>query len=162
MGLFTNAEWNTRQADYEAEKKKQQEIEAQTIEIMRLGEMQPERDHHLQASEQSYASDALGRTGREARSNGFFSFDMTVAPHQTNALLCTYIGDDKNRSFDILIDGVKIAAVELKVSTPGKFFTEEYPIPESLTKNKNKIIVRVQATNGKTAGRIFGCRTIRK
>lgn len=159
---FTNAEWNTRQADYEAEKKKQQEIEAQTIDIMRLGEMQPERDHHLQASEQSYASDALGRTGREARSNGFFSFDMTVAPHQTNALLCTYIGDDKNRSFDILIDGVKIAAVELKGRTPGKFFTEEYPIPESLTKNKNKIIVRVQATNGKTAGRIFGCRTIRK
>ena len=160
--FFTNTDWNTRQAEYEAEKKKQQAIEAQTIDIMRLGEMQPERDHNLQASEQSYVSDAFGRTGREARNNGFFSFDMKVEPNKPTALLCTYIGDDKNRTFDILVDNVKIAAVELKGGKTGKFFDEEYPIPAELLQNKNNIVVRVQATNGKTAGRMFGCRTIRK
>ena len=160
--FFTNADWNARQAEYEAEKKHQQEVEAQTIDVMRLGEMQPERDHHLQSSEQSYASDAFGRTGREARNNGFFSFNMKVLPGQPTALLCTYIGDDKNRTFDILIDDVKIASVALKGGTPGKFFDEEYLIPAELVKDKNKIVVRVQATNGKTAGRMFGCRTIRK
>ena len=50
----------------------QKEIEERTIDIMRLGEMQPESDHHLEASENSFASDALGRMGREARRGGFF------------------------------------------------------------------------------------------
>jgi hypothetical protein len=160
--FFTSADWNARQAEYEAEKERQKEIDEQTIDIMRLGQMQPERDHNLQSSEQSYASDAFGRTGREARNNGFFSFDMKVVPSQPTALLCTYIGDDKNRTFDILVDGVKIASEELTGGTPGRFYDKEYPIPAEQVKDKDKIVVRVQATNGKTAGRMFGCRTIRK
>ena len=160
--FFTNEDWTTRQQEYAAEKKAQQQIEAHTIDVMRLGEMQPERDHDLHASEQSYASDAYGRTGREVRNNGFFSFKMKVEPNQSVALLCTYLGDDKNRTFDILVDDVKIASEELKGGTTGKFFNKEYPLPAELTKNKNTIVVRVQATNGRTAGRMFGCRTIRK
>ncbi len=158
---FTPQDWSTRQAEYEAEKKREQEIEEQTIDVMRLGQMQPERDHNLQSSEESYVSDAFGRTGREARNNGFFSFDMKVERDKPTALLCTYIGDDKNRSFDILVDGVKIASEELSGGKPGKFYEKEYPIPENLL-HKNTIVVRVQATKGKTAGRMFGCRTIRK
>ncbi len=38
------------QADYEAGKKRLQQIEARTIDNFRIGEMQPERDHHLKAS----------------------------------------------------------------------------------------------------------------
>ncbi len=160
--FFTNEDWSKRQAEYEAEKKHLQEIEAQTIDMMRIGQMQPERDHHLVASEQSYVSDAMGRTGREVRKNGFFSFDMKVIPGVPAALLCTYIGDDKNRTFDILVDDVIIASEELKGGATGKFFDVEYAIPAELIKDKNKIVVRVQATNGKTAGRMFSCRTIRK
>ncbi len=158
---FTPQDWNARQAEYEAEKKREHEIEEQTIDVMRLGQMQPERDHNLQSSEESYVSDAFGRTGREARNNGFFSFDMKVEVDKPTALLCTYIGDDKNRSFNILVDGVKIASEELSGGKPGKFYEKEYPIPENLL-HKNTIVVRVQAINGKTAGRMFGCRTIRK
>ena len=51
--------------------------------------------------------DAYGRAGREVRKDGFFSFDMKVETDKPTALLFTYIGDDKNRSFDILVDGVK-------------------------------------------------------
>jgi len=160
--FFTNAEWTARAAEYEAEKKRQKEIEANTIDVMRLGEMQPERDHNLKASEFSYASDAFGKTGREARKNGFFSFDMKVEAGSKNVLLCTYIGDDKNRLFDILIDDVKIASQELKGGTPGKFFDVEYPIPAELIAGKTKVVVRIQGKEDKTAGRVFGCRVIRK
>lgn len=160
--FFTNEEWASRQAEYEAEKKHQQEVEAGTIDVMRLGEMQPERDHHLQASEFSYVSDAFGRTGREARKNGFFSFDMKVQPGVNNALLCTYIGDDKQRVFDIYVDDVKVGTQELKGGVSGKFFDVEYPIPADLIKDKTRVVVRVQGVEGKTAGRMFACRTIRK
>ncbi len=159
---FTPADWTARQAAYEAEKKRQREIETATIDIMRLGEMQPERDHHLEASEQSYVSAALGRSGREARNNGFFSFVMKVQPGIPNSLLCTYIGDDRDRSFDLFVDNVKIGSELLKGGAAGKFFDTEYPIPADLVGKKTSVIVRVQGTNGRTAGRLFVCRTMRK
>lgn len=159
---FTNADWSAREAEYEAEKKRAQEIEAQTIDNFRIGEMQPERDHNLKSSEQSYVDQAYGRSGREVRKDGFFSFDMKVDAGKPTALLFSYIGDDKNRSFDILLDNVKIASVELKGKTTGKFFDEEYAIPADLIKDKSIINVKVQSTNGKTAGRVFGVRTVRK
>lgn len=159
---FTNVEWSARQAEYEAEKKRQKEIETQTIDNFRIGEMQPERDHNLKASEQSYVDQAYGRSGREVRKDGFFSFNMKTEPNIATALLFTYIGDDKNRSFDILVDNIKIASVTLNGKETGKFFDEEYIIPTSLLGNKTSITVTVQSTNGKTAGRVFGVRTIRK
>jgi DUF1680 family protein len=160
--FFTPADWANRQKEYEAEKKRIHEIELRTIDICRIGEMQPERDHNLKASDQSYASDALGRMGREVRSGGFFSFEVKVDPVVENNLLCSYIGDDKNRAFDILIEEKKIAMQELQGGVTGRFFDVEYPIPVELTKGKLKIEVKIQAHPKKTAGRVFGCRILKK
>lgn len=159
---FTNAEWTNRQAAYEAEKKRQFDIEQRTIDIIRIGEMQPERDHNLKASEKSYVSDALGRMGREVRSGGFFSFDMKVQSGIASNLLCTYIGDDTKRGFDLMVNDVKIATQELNGGTTGRFFDVEYPIPAELVQGKTSIVVRVQAHTGKTAGRVFGCRIVKR
>ncbi|MHC1704507.1 MAG: beta-L-arabinofuranosidase domain-containing protein [Tenuifilaceae bacterium] len=158
---FTNADWDARKVEYEAEKKRQQAIEEQTIDNFRIGEMQPERDHNLTSSEQSYVDEALGRTGREARRGNYFSFEMKVQPEIPNSLLLTYIGDDKERKFDILVDGVKIAYVEWAGGSTGKFYDQEYLIPSELLKDKTKITIRIEANYGKTAGRIFGCRILK-
>ncbi|HEY5499308.1 MAG TPA: DUF6805 domain-containing protein, partial [Bacteroidales bacterium] len=159
--FFTQAEWVTRQADYEAEKKRQQAIENTTIDNFRIGEMQPERDHNLKASERSYVDEALGRTGREARSGNYFAFDMKVKPEFPNILMMTYIGDDKNRKFDIKVDGVLVATVDWKGGVTGKFYDVEYPLPATLLAGKSTVNVRIEANFDETAGRIFGCRTIR-
>jgi len=159
---FTNTDWDARKAEYEAEKKRQKEIEEKTIDNFRIGEMQPEREHKLNASERSYVSDAIGRMGREARRENYFSFDMKVDPVIGNNLLLTYIGDDKDRKFDILVDGVKIATEEWKGGKTGKFYDVEYAIPGELIKGKEKITVRIEANYGKTAGRVFGVRIIKK
>ena len=127
---------------------------------MRLGEMQPERDHHLKASENSYTSDALGRMGREARKGGYFSFDIKINPTISNSLLCTYIGDDKNRAFDIWVDDSKLASVEWNGGETGRFYDVEYPIPANLLAGKSTITIKIEANTAKTAGRIFGCRII--
>lgn len=158
---FTMDEWSKRESEYQAQRKYEADIAERTIDIMRLGEMQPERDHNLKASEKSYTSDALGRRGREARNGGFMSFDMTVLADTPSSLLCTYIGDDKNRGFDLLIDGVKIGTQELNGGTTGRFFDVTYPIPHDLLKSKSKVEVKIQGHEGKTAGRVFGCRIIR-
>src|SRR6266487_1165170 len=100
--------------------------------------MQSERDHNLIASEQSYVSDALGRNGREARRGNYFSFEIKVLAGVKNNLLLTYIGDDKDRVFDIFIDGAKLTEVEWKGGITGKFYDEVYPIPEELINGKSK------------------------
>ena len=158
---FTNSDWLAKQAEYKAEKVRQKEIEEKTIDNFRIGEMQPEREHNLKASERSYVDDALGRKGREARKDNFFSFEMKVTEGVPAVLLLTYIGDDKDRKFDILADGVKIATEEWKGGKPGKFYDMEYRIPDELVKGKSKIIIRIEANYGKTAGRIFGARIIK-
>lgn len=159
---FTPDEFTKLQADYEAEKKRMQEIENRTIDNFRVGEMQPERDHNLKATERSYVSDAMDRMGREARSNNNFEFEMKVDTSATNSLLVTYIGDDKDRVFDILVDGVKLVTVEWRGGKTGKFYDIEYKLPASMISGKTKITVKVEANHGKTAGRVFGVRTIKE
>lgn len=159
--FFTNTGWLARQDEYEAEKRQQQLIEDRTIDNFRIGEMQPERDHNLVATEKSYVDIALGRTGREARRDNNFTFSMKVNPGIENILLLTYIGDDKDRKFDVLIDEVKIACVEWNGGATGKFYDTEYVIPAGLIGIKTTVTVKIDACHGKTAGRIFGSRTLK-
>ncbi len=159
---FTNDDWNQLQAEYEAEKRRVQLIEDRTIDLFRIGEMQPERDHGLKAGEQSYVDDALGRKGREARANNFIEFNMKVSGQSPVNLLMTYIGDDKDRKWDLLVDGVKIETVEWKGGKTGKFYDVEYAIPDAITQGKTSIRVRVEANYRKTAGRFFGVRTVKR
>ncbi len=160
--FFTQADWQTRQADYVAEKRRQQQIEESTIDNFRIGEMQPERDHNLKASEKSYVDEALGIAGREARAGNYFEFTMKVNAETANSILLTYIGDDKNRKFDVKADGVLIATVDWNGGIAGKFYPIEYQIPANLITGKSTITLRIEANYNKTAGRIFGVRTIRK
>ncbi len=158
---FTNAAFEERQSAYEAEKKVQQEIEEKTIDHFRIGEMQPERDHHLFATEKSYIDEAIGRMGREARSENYFMFDMKVQPGITNNLLLTLLGDDKDRKFDIFADDVLLAIENWKGGITGKFYDKIYIIPDELIKNKTSVKIKIAANYGKTAGRIFAVRIIK-
>jgi hypothetical protein len=158
---FTRSDWTNLQASYEAEKKRRKEIDENTTDNFRIGEMQPEREHNLIATEKSYVDDALGRKGREARAGNYFSFDMNVEPGRTKSIMLTYIGDDRGRKFDIKIDGILLATVEWNGGKTGKFYDMEYKIPPELLNNKSKLKVSIEANYGRTAGRIFGVRTIR-
>lgn len=157
---FTPLAWDSLRKDYEAEKIRIKSIEERTIDDFRVGEMQPERDHKLQASERSYVDEALGRKGREARKDNYFSFVMRSEVGAS--LLFTYLGDDKDRVFDILVDGQKLQTVNWAGGRTGKFYDIEYSLPEDLIQGKSQITIRIEANHGKTAGRIFNVKTLRK
>ncbi len=157
---FSESEWTARQQEYEDEKRRAKEIDEKTIDNFRIGEMQPERDHKLVASEKSYVDDAIGRKGREARAGNYFQFSVKIDPVKDNSLLLTYIGDDKDRKFDLLADGKNIATVDWKGGKTGKFYDFIYPLPPEITEKKSEITIRVEANYGKTAGRVFGVRIL--
>ncbi|MBS1666889.1 MAG: glycoside hydrolase family 127 protein [Bacteroidetes bacterium] len=158
---FTEGDWTKREAAYEAEKKRQQDIEERTVDILRIGEMQPERDHGLKG-ENSFVGEEQHHKSRNAHTLGYFSFSMKVDPTKQNSLLVTYWGGDNNRIHDILVDGQLIVTQELKHEHPNQFFDLEYALPDSLIKGKSSVTVKFQAHEGKTTGDIYGCRVVRK
>ncbi len=159
--LFSEAQWEQKQAEYRAEQERVRALEARTIDFVQPGEMQPERDHAFDGVN-SRNGVHLNRKWRDAADGGSFSFTMKVLPDQPASLLCTYWGSDNGpRTFDLLVDGSKIATQNLNNNKPDAFFEVEYPLPESLTKGKEKLRVTFQAHPGNMAGGCFGIRVVK-
>ena len=51
LGCILTREWKQKQAEYEAERLRIEELNKVTVDYIVLGEMQPERDHNLSAGE---------------------------------------------------------------------------------------------------------------
>ncbi|MES2646184.1 MAG: beta-L-arabinofuranosidase domain-containing protein [Bacteroidota bacterium] len=160
--VFTPEKWTTQQKIYEAERVKQQELEARTVDIIRPGEMQPERDHNFEG-DKTHTEQEHGKSWRLAEPGGYFSFTMKVDSSAKNALLCTYWGmDNRGRIFDILIDGETIATEDLNKFKGSQFYDISYPIATKLTANKQSVTVKFVPKTGNSAGPLYGCRMIRE
>jgi uncharacterized protein len=159
FNAYTDAEWAASGAAYRKEQARLKDLAARSVDVMHLGEMQPERDHDLQ-SDISYPVSYRGRNGRDARTGGYFSFRMKTAPGPL-VLQASYWGEERNRDFHISIDGVKFAHVLLKGDDPGVFIDRDYAVPEELTRGKDSVVVRFDPEPGRSAGPVFGCRLYR-
>ena len=92
---------------------------------------------------------------------GWFSYDVKVLPDQAQELCVTYWGSDVGRTFDVLVDGLKLVTQRLQRSRPDSFYTEVTPLPEAMTKDKTGVTVRFQAQPGSMAGGVFGIRVLK-
>ncbi len=158
---FTEQQWERRQEDLRKQREEEERIEKRTVDRLRIGEMQPERDHNL-TGENTVVGEAFGRKWRHADGGGWFAFEMKVLPQQPQKLVCTYWGSDVgNRTFDILVDGEKIATQTLDRNAPDQFFDVAYELSEKLIQRKEKITVRFQAHPNNMAGGLFDCRIMK-
>jgi hypothetical protein len=157
--LYTPAEWEKRAAEIAAERERQRKLEAATVAFVQPGEMQPERDFNQQG-EDTTPDRVMGRPARRGRN--WFSFDIPVEPASPMALVVTYCSDEwRRRTFDILVDGRRVGEQVVERGGPPRFFDVEYPIPAETVKDKQKVTVRFQATNGNEIAAVFGIRMIR-
>jgi hypothetical protein len=161
--LFTPVEWDKKAAELVAARERQRKLEAATIAFVQPGEMQPERDFNQQGDETTPVR-AAGHPGRSARK--WFSFDLPVDQSHTLKLIATYHGEERaNRSFEIMVDGVRVGEQRIERHRPGSaakgFFDVEYPIPPDLVKGKQRVTVRFQATGGNETAGLFGLRMVR-
>ena len=78
------------------------------------------------------------------------------------ALVVTYHSDEwRKRTFDVLVDGQRVGEQTVEKGGPVRFFDMEYAVPAELVKDKQKVTVRFQATNGNEIAAVFGIRMIR-
>lgn len=153
---FSEAQWKDEEAAFLAEQARLKDVAARSVDVMHLGEMQPERDHDLRTEGASYPVAYRGRQGRDARTGSWFDFTMKVKDGPL-LLQATYWGGERDRDFDILVDGQKIATQHLsETDAPGKFFDVTYKLPEALTKGKKSVRVRFVPHDRNTAGPVFG------
>jgi len=159
--LLSEKDWQQRQTERAAEQRRLEQLQARTIDRV-VPEAEPERAHNYQG-EKSSAGTFQGRRWRHAYPGGWFSYDMKVAADRPVDLMVTYWGSDVgNRTFDVMIDGRKIATQTLNMNEPGEFFDVTYPIPAELTKDKDKVTVQFQSHPGNMAGGVFGCRVVNR
>jgi hypothetical protein len=160
--IFDEAGWSKLEAEFRAEEERIKLLEARTIDYVRIGEMQPERDHKLK-SEKNDVRESNGRGFRTPLGDGWFEFEMKVDPAAPVDLVMTYWGGDRgDQSFDVLVDGQKLLTETLPSRKPNQFYDEPRPLPEALTKGKSTVVIRIQAIPGKAASAVAGARTIRR
>ena len=155
--LFTPDSWAVQQARYREEERKKKDLEDRTIDRLRLGEMQPERDHSF-TGENMYTVEDHGQKWRTAERGGSFSFVMKVDPAADNALVCSYWGsDNRGRIFEIRVDGVTIATQDLNSFKESRFYELKYPLPEDVVKGKQSVTVKIVAKSANNeVGPIYG------
>jgi hypothetical protein len=152
---YTESEWTKHQADVAAEEARLRDLRARSTDVMDLGNRQAERAHALKSAI-SYGLSYRGKSGRDARTGGFFEFKMNVSEGPLT-LRATYWGEESKRLFFISVDGTRIASETLGYEKLGQFIERDYPIPPELVKGKTSITVRFEPDRGKTAGPVFGC-----
>ena len=85
---------------------------------------------------------------------------MNIEPDKPLTLVCTFRGSEgQRRAFDILVDGQKVAAENLEYH-PTELLDKEYAVPETLTRGKNQITVRLVPHSGARTGGVVEIRTI--
>ncbi len=153
---FTETGWQQEQVKNNAEQARLQELDERSADVVRLGDADAEREHLLE-SKISYAVVYRGRAGRDARSGGFFECTVKARPGPL-ILQATYWGEERDRRFKILIDGVVMAGEQLSGLGPSDFVERDYSIDEALTQEKSTLRIRFEPETGFSAGPVFGLR----
>ena len=135
--LFTPPEYDAKLAEIAAERERLRKLDAVTVAFLRPGDGQREKEFNQQGEETSIvrADDRAGRRGTK-----WFSYDMPLEGGAANVLVVTYQTDNRRiRTFDILVEGQRVASQTLEPNGESRFFDVEYPLPPALVAGKPKV-----------------------
>jgi DUF1680 family protein len=160
--LYTHETWTTKLAEVASEKAKQSELEAATIAFYQPGDAEQDKAFNPQGEEISRDRD-FPRPG--VRAKKWFSFELPAESARPAVLVVTYHSEERaKRSFEVFVDGERVGAGTIPRSPPGsasgKFYDLSYKIPADIAKDKKKLTVKFQATNGDETATVFGVRLI--
>ncbi|PTX92794.1 hypothetical protein DB346_23025 [Verrucomicrobia bacterium LW23] len=131
--------------------------DASVLDRVLIGDADSERAHDLSA-ERSETGRVSTYTWRDAAPNGAFSYVFALPKSPAVTLICTYWGGDRDRTFDVVVNGVVVATQTLEGRQPGKAIEVAYPLPpESLTGQQN-LTVRFQGAGKGRVGGLLGLR----
>jgi DUF1680 family protein len=156
----TPGDYARMRADTAAREAERLALDARTIDQVAPGEQQPESDHFFRG-EGAEAGANGGRHWRHA--TGWFSYQLNDPQSEAKVLRLTFARVDAGRRFDIVVNGQRIAEVELPAGEAQEFYTRDYALPATSGQNGGgKLEVKFVAKDGSVAGRLFGLRLLRQ
>jgi hypothetical protein len=155
--VFTPSEWEKKRADRAAAAARQGSLPSRTIDRVEVGEDGAEKAHGYEGPGAAVA-DFDGRMGREASGTAWFSVALAVRADAPLSLYCLY-REGKRRVFDVLVDGQRIATETLPYH-PTELLDMEYPIPETLTRGRTRVVVRFQPQEQASTAQVFEVRVV--
>lgn len=153
---FTPSEWPAAEAGYRAEAREQALARARTIDTIRLGEMQPERDHGFSGTPNTMPYANIAERGRIV-AKGFFEFRLAATPGPIQ-LRAIYNGSARNRDFTILVNGKLLVREKLAGAATVQNNVVTYPIPTDILSG-DSLIVRFEADSDQWVT-VYECRTV--
>jgi uncharacterized protein len=158
--ILTAPEWKIRSAEIKEEKEKIRGLEKSSFDYVHPGITTQEMKHNYKG-ENTGTGEEDHTTWRAATSGGWMSYDLKVSSDYPVKLVCRYWGGiQKERNFDIYIDGQKIASQKLYNDKPGRFFYVYYLLDPKLTNGEKEITVKFQSHKDDIAGGVFGIWTV--
>jgi len=136
-------------------------LAARLVDEVKIGDSASESEHGMKTMFSAHGT-YMDSPVRDAVNGGFISYVMKVDPARPMTLRCKYWGNDNAaRRFDMLVNDKVIATQQLEFNDPGRFFSVEYDIPQTLTRGKNEVTIVFQAYPRKKAGGIYGCQMLK-
>ncbi|WP_423604846.1 beta-L-arabinofuranosidase domain-containing protein [Sphingomonas sp. MS122] len=155
---FGTAEWPAQAVAWERAARERADLAARTVDLIRLGEQQPEVDHGFADSGASATVPHI--TERHRRVNrGWFEFDLATAPGPL-ALQVVYGGRQRDKDFRILVDGQLLAQERLPGAPTVARNLRTYPLPVDLARGKPKLRIRFE-TDASDQAEVYSVRLLR-
>lgn len=159
--VFTPEEWTAKEEQRKLEIARNAELDKRTLDFIRLGEMQQERDHDLTA-ENSRNGDFLNKKYRYAYPNGYFEFFMKNSYSGASTLLMTFWGGDSDKgAFELVVNDSITYPIVIK-GDKNKFAEVTIDLAPEVTKDKKWVKLRFRGANGNRVCNLFDCRLMKK
>ena len=154
---LTPQEWQARETEMRAAQARLSELEAGTQDRVQPGQQQPEIDHDC-AGEKTEPCVTHHHHGRTIKEGGWCSYRFSCETDDHLAVVLTYWGGDwLSSTFDLLIDGERIATQSLSNKRFGANFHEvAYAVPIELTRGKSTVTLRIDSRKGNEPINFYG------
>jgi uncharacterized protein len=159
--VLTEAAWTGRKARAEADARARAAVEARTVDRVEAGQADAEKARDLQQND-SDAWSLEGRTCRSTRYGGSFTYSLGLPAKGPAALRVAYWGGESRRHvFEVVAGGEVIATQSLFDDRPGELLEVEYPLPERLTRGRERLRVGFRTGERTSTGAVFDVRIVR-
>ena len=159
--VLTDAARAEREARSEADARARAEVEERTVDAVLAGSPEAEKARGLE-EKGSDAWSLEGRRCRSARYGGTFTYSLRLPADGPAAVRVAYWGGESRRhAFEVVAEGETIATQSLFDDRPGEVLEVEYPLPERLTRGRERLRVGFRTGPRTSTGAVFEVRIVR-
>ncbi|MFV5690461.1 beta-L-arabinofuranosidase domain-containing protein [Flavobacterium sp. LT1R49] len=137
----------------------QMKLEAITVDVVTAGEQQPESDHNFKGEK---TDTGIFKERHYRNGQGSFSYDLKNPLLQAHKLRITYFGADKNRNFDVYVNAILVASMNMDGTEGNQFIDKIIELPAAILNAKPKILqVQFKAKPNSTITGIYEVRILK-